>query len=407
MKRSSALGIVLTLFGGLMIGGMGAASAHVPSISASCSGVHLGGTNYDDTKANTWTATIGGSTTNGTFGDTLNMTIPVPQGGASTSWSATVQAFDGGFSSTESGTVGPCGTVPIPPQPPATVETKDDVSTPDCETLLVTTTHSARSIPFVYVEATNSWVPGTPGAWAVTGTDSRHVTVEECDAPPEPASLAEVRDVVNTPNCENFTTTTDHQSREGIFAFTEATWAWAQTGWTPWVTTSSDVADATQEECPPPEPPEPAATVTTSDSQKCGDAFKSTITSTSTTNWVLDAATRTWSLGEPVVVNATTKTPVAVEACAVTVGTPLLPDTGGPSWLLALLAALFLVCGVSILRSQQVTPAVSSGAQFTGESASGERHGSAHRRITQVVQRITPSLRRRRRYDSVKYRADE
>lgn len=88
------------------------ASAHVPKISASCDGVVVSGTNYDATKANVWTATVNGVTTSGTFGATLNKTFPVPQDGATTTWSAHIAAFDGGYPDTKSGTVGPCGVKP-------------------------------------------------------------------------------------------------------------------------------------------------------------------------------------------------------------------------------------------------------------------------------------------------------
>jgi hypothetical protein len=86
------------------------ASAHTPSISADCSGVHLDATSYDSGGANTWTVTIGGATQSGTFGTSFSETFPVPQAGATTSWSARVASYDGTYDSgVQSGSVGRCG----------------------------------------------------------------------------------------------------------------------------------------------------------------------------------------------------------------------------------------------------------------------------------------------------------
>jgi LPXTG-motif cell wall-anchored protein len=323
--------------------------------------VHLTGKSYDSSKANTWTATVGGTTTSGTFGESLDKTIPVPQGGATTSWSATVQAFDGSYKSSGSGTVGPCGTVPPPPKPADDVQTKDEVSSPNCTTYEVTTTHYSRTIPYVLDTATNTWVPGTPGPYVVTGTDTRYVTQQECEVPPKP-SASEVRDVVDSPNCTTFVTSTEHQAREATYEFSGApAWKWTQNGFTPWHTVSTTAAPASQQECPPPSKPAPIVSSTHHSNQKCGDAFKTVVTSTTTTDYVLDEATRTWSLGEPVVVNTSTHSAVAAMDCLTkvkTVADPTaeLPNTGGPSWVIALAGALLLFGGFGIVWFQRRTP---------------------------------------------------
>ena len=90
----------------------GSASAHTPTISASCEGVHLTATNYEADKDNSWSVTIGGVEQHGTFGSSFNQTFPVPQDGATTQWSATIQAQDGGYKGTDGGSVGPCGEAP-------------------------------------------------------------------------------------------------------------------------------------------------------------------------------------------------------------------------------------------------------------------------------------------------------
>lgn len=112
MKKMFAASLAVALgIGGVVGLGAASASAHVPSISASCSGVVLTATDYDGNKQNDWTATVGGVTTSGHFGSSLSKTIAVAQGGATTSWSATIQAFDGSYKDSEHGSVGPCGTV--------------------------------------------------------------------------------------------------------------------------------------------------------------------------------------------------------------------------------------------------------------------------------------------------------
>lgn len=117
MKKPVGALIALTLGVGAALGlGVSSASAHVPSISASCAGVVVSGTQYDAAKVNHWTVTVGGVPTSGTFGASFTQTIPVPQDGATTYWTAIVEDQDNTPKYTEalSGNVGPCGTAPLP-----------------------------------------------------------------------------------------------------------------------------------------------------------------------------------------------------------------------------------------------------------------------------------------------------
>src|SRR6478609_9700296 len=114
--------LVATGFGVLLAA---PASAHTPAISASCSGVHVGATAYDAGQANRWSVTINGVTQTGTFGASFDQTFPVPQDGATTAWSAFVEAADGSYHGAGSGDVGPCGT------PPADVCTDLDGAQPE------------------------------------------------------------------------------------------------------------------------------------------------------------------------------------------------------------------------------------------------------------------------------------
>jgi hypothetical protein len=118
MKLIAALCVPALLTMGLGVLVASPASAHTPTVSASCSGVHVSGTSYDAGMANRWSVTINGATQSGTFGGSFDQTFPVPQGGTTSTWSAFVEAADGSYHGEGSGSVGPCGALPPPPPPP-------------------------------------------------------------------------------------------------------------------------------------------------------------------------------------------------------------------------------------------------------------------------------------------------
>jgi LPXTG-motif cell wall-anchored protein len=153
-------------------------SAHTPGVSASCDGIRVQGSNYEADKANLWSVTVGGTETHGTFAGSLDHTVPVPQGGATTTWSAYVEAADGGYHGEGSGTVGPCGEVVVPPKPKDDSETRDKVQPPNCELRTVTTDHQERSRTYTLVD--NEWVAGVWSDWTTTSTDTRDATGDEC-----------------------------------------------------------------------------------------------------------------------------------------------------------------------------------------------------------------------------------
>lgn len=154
------------------------ASAHTPNISASCSGVHLGATAYDGGMANRWSVTIDGATRSGTFGSSVDQTFPVPQEGATTSWSAYVEAADGTYHFDEAGTVGPCGTpvdacADLPGSqpagtsctPPPNVERADSDALEGCDLSLAGTEYGAGALTYdneytdtyTFDSTTNTW----------------------------------------------------------------------------------------------------------------------------------------------------------------------------------------------------------------------------------------------------------
>lgn len=288
-RRIGSAAVVIVIASTAMMMGAGTASAHTPSVSASCSGVRLVGTAYDSGVANRWTATVDGKTTSGTFGATLDQVIPVPQGGATTSWSATIEAFDGSYRQSRSGTVGPCGKPPVPEQPADEVEVRERTMPPDCTTFTVTTVKESRVTPYVYDKTSNSWVPGAPGEWKQTDRTTREASLQECPAPPRPEPISDQKIV-------------EHQD--------------------------------------------------------CGDSFATVTTTTTTTGYVLDEPTRTWSLGEPVVASSSIQKPTAKVDCPTPVVdrhdvTPVLPDTGAPAWWYAAAAGLLVVSGATILLVQR------------------------------------------------------
>lgn len=93
------------------------AAAHTPEVTASCAkGVVVKGTSYDASKANRWGITINGTEETGTFGASVNKSKALPGDGATSTWSAFVEAEDGSYRKADSGTL-TCGvptiTVPI------------------------------------------------------------------------------------------------------------------------------------------------------------------------------------------------------------------------------------------------------------------------------------------------------
>lgn len=112
MKKIILLTLTALLTLGMLLIAPSAASAHTPSITATCDGIVLSATSYDGDKDNKWYVKVGDAVSEGKFGESYSRTFPVAQQGKSTSWSATIQAHDGSFKESKSGTVGPCGTAP-------------------------------------------------------------------------------------------------------------------------------------------------------------------------------------------------------------------------------------------------------------------------------------------------------
>ena len=85
MKKPLILALAVTLGLGGMLATAEVASAHVPAITADCSGLVLHATDYDASQANVWSYTLGtDAPVSGTFGASYDATIPLPQGGATT-----------------------------------------------------------------------------------------------------------------------------------------------------------------------------------------------------------------------------------------------------------------------------------------------------------------------------------
>ncbi|HET6697898.1 MAG TPA: hypothetical protein VFG88_02300 [Nocardioidaceae bacterium] len=260
----AALASGLALLGaGMVTLGASPASAHVPAISADCDGVRLHATSYDAGKTNTWSVTIGGKTESGTFGTSVDTTFPVPQGGATTTWSASIDGGDGtAYDLVEGGTVGPCGTpydecADLPGDQPKGTRCdrpKDEVSVersegePDCDSDTVTITTTTTRTKYTFDSASNTWKKGTPQV--STSTDTRPVTAQECPPPDKPEPVVERsrdRDVDCTADVAIVTTTV-----------TTTDWVLRDDTWvkdTPVTTTSKKRVDVKDQECPTTKPP--------------------------------------------------------------------------------------------------------------------------------------------------------
>ncbi len=114
MNRTTVLAAT-SLAAALVVGIPSAAEAHTARFSADCDGVVVNATAYDANAANRWTVTIAGVTQTGTFGASFTRTFSVPQAGATTAWSASIDAAGTRYDFAQSGTVGPCGEAPPPP----------------------------------------------------------------------------------------------------------------------------------------------------------------------------------------------------------------------------------------------------------------------------------------------------
>lgn len=234
MKKimSVVVAVVMMFMAGMFV----PASAHTPSIGATCNGVTLKATAYDGSKANKWTATVGGQTTSGTFGESLDKTIPVPQGGATTSWSASIEAFDGSYHQDKSGSVGPCGT-PDKPQP---VVKNYDKTIDNCELGGYQTTHYTETTDWVLVN--NKWVPGETATTTTVDALKPYTTKEKvdkgCIAKPVKPEPVVVNDSSTVDNCElgGYVTTRTVTTTDWVYNETDNVWVKTE----PVTTTSTD-----------------------------------------------------------------------------------------------------------------------------------------------------------------------
>jgi hypothetical protein len=250
------------------------ASAHTPDISASCSGVHVGATAYDGALANHWSVTINGATQSGTFGASFDQTFPVPQSGATTQWSAFVEAADGSYHGDGSGTVGPCGTPPVDtcvdlpgPQPAGTMCTPPpDVQRADAKAL-----------------------EGCDVSFGGTSYGAGDLTYDE-----------------------QYTDTYVFNEQTNTFDLvTDTTATIANIVFTPW-----SVQQQVKHGCTD-RPTQPPAAHSSHHSTQvdCGDDVQVTTVVTTTTPYVYDAATNTWVPGQPVEHTSTHEQPVQPGDC--------------------------------------------------------------------------------------------
>lgn len=253
MRLISALSIAaLTTGSGVLLAAP--ASAHTPDISATCDGVRVGATAYDENLANRWSVTIDGVTQTGTFGASVDQTFPVPQDGATTTWSASVEAADGSYHQDASGVVGPCGT-------PADVQRTDAGQLGGCDVEFEGTSYGAGDLTYDE-QYTDTYVFNA-------GTDTWDLVTDT-----EPT----ITNVV----------------------------------FTPWTIAQQVLNDCVEKAAEP-----PAEQYGDSSTRlECADDVQVTTTVTTTVPFVYEAETNTWTPGEPVKHTTTEESPVEPDDCA-------------------------------------------------------------------------------------------
>lgn len=258
------------------------ASAHTPSISADCNGVHVSGTAYDPSMQNRWSVTIDGATQSGTFGESFDQTFPVPQDGATATWSAYVEAADGSYHGDGSGTVGPCGGPAV-----------EDV----CADLPGNQPAGTECTPPPDVQRTEEKeLDGCRLTFQGTEYGAGHLTWDE-----------------------EYTDT---------YAFNEQTNTWDLVTDTTATVTNVEFAPWTKQEqvdrgcmSKPKQPPAEHSRHTTT-RLDCDDDVRVTTTVSVTTPYVYDARTNTWVPGKPVRHVRTQTSPVKRGECGHTTATP-------------------------------------------------------------------------------------
>lgn len=130
MKRIISAAATLAVAAGIVVAIPDLAFAHTAKPDDDCeTGVTLTAIRYDSDARNTYAITVNGVVTSGQFGSSITKSVPVPQGGVTSTWSIKVDAPGTQYDFYWSGTVGPCGEAPppppvvppTPPTPPVTV----------------------------------------------------------------------------------------------------------------------------------------------------------------------------------------------------------------------------------------------------------------------------------------------
>lgn len=192
--------LLLTSLGLVALGGAGPATAHTPSISATCEKLTVNLTNYQGSGApNTVRVVIDGATrTETSFGSSYAQVFTLGDPATSHTWSVAVTASDDpdgsrGWTISRTGTTTPCAPPDACPdlpgdQPPGTSCTQpgDEMEVrwlhgaPDCTTHTVTSTKQSRSRTYSWNGT--SWAPGPWSAWTTVKTTTTPTTPEQCPA---------------------------------------------------------------------------------------------------------------------------------------------------------------------------------------------------------------------------------
>jgi hypothetical protein len=279
MRKTIGALVVLFMALGLGVLSASSASAHTPRISASCDGVHLAATAYDPGIANRWSVTIDGVTEVGTFGAAFDQTFPVPQDGATTSWSALIEAADGSFRGSGSGEVGPCGTPP------------DEGSPPD----------ACPDLPGQQPAGTSCIAPPDVEREDVGARDG-------CDVRFEGTRYGAGEVTYEMQYADTYVFNSDTSTFDLV---TDTTPTITNVVFTPWTAAQQVEHGCVDESAQPPA----EHTGSTSTRLDCDDDVQVTTTVTTTTPYVFESATNTWVPGQPINDTSTTEQAVQSRVC--------------------------------------------------------------------------------------------
>ncbi|HET8616990.1 MAG TPA: LPXTG cell wall anchor domain-containing protein [Actinomycetales bacterium] len=316
VRRVLALaGVASLLGGGIALGTAASASAGTPDVASDCTGVTVNLADFAakaDGQANHVTVTINGKVkVDRDFGASFTTTVAFPNEYRmkGNDWSVSWTAYDDASASgSTSGSEAACER---PEQPASYTETEAHPGTPDCEAGTVTNETWTRTVTYVWDY--DQWT-AVPGEWQVT-SETVPVQPGECGPGEQPQPLKKWSKWQDDAWPCNATETTQTRTRTVTpYVLVDGQWVLG----TPEVTQQTRTRQLTPDEitkCPVPEKPQPVVVQSDKAAVDCSVHQRSVTTTTTTTDWVLNADETAWVKGTPVVTTSTATFPTTVKEC--------------------------------------------------------------------------------------------